>query len=153
MDELSLLPLQPYSQNRLLEAPATGDTQARGVKPSNYHNAAINHKKLKNMETEKIILAELQTIKQYAQLGAKRALTMDDVSLLTGLSKSRLYKLCYLKQIPYRKNNGRYTYFDKAEVEDWMLKHRVKTNDEIESEAAAYIVTGKTAKSGKGVSV
>ena len=96
------------------------------------------------MKTEnELIMEELQTIKQYAQLGAKRALTIEDVALLTGLSKSRLYKLCYLKHIPYWKSNGRHTYFDKAEVENWMLNHRVKTNDEIESEAATRIVTGK----------
>jgi len=91
---------------------------------------------------------ELQQIKQLTMLGAKKALTMNDTALLTGLSKSHLYKLVCRKAIPYYKSDGgKLTYFDKSEVEEWCLKHRVKTADELETEAATYAVTGK--KGGK----
>ena len=87
---------------------------------------------------------ELQQIKQFTLLGAKKVLTMSDVSLLTGLSKSHLYKLCCAKKIPYWKaDGGKLTYFDKSEVEAWQLQHRVKTVDELNTEAANYIVTGR----------
>ena len=93
---------------------------------------------------EKEILSELQELKKLTVLSAKKALTMSDVALLTGLSKSHLYKLCCSKKIPYYKGNGgKFTYFDKSEVEAWMLKNRVKTVEELETEAANYIVTGK----------
>jgi hypothetical protein len=53
------------------------------------------------------------------------------------------------KEIPYYKSDGgKLTYFDKSEVEAWCLKHRVKTDDELETEAATYIVTGKHSKKG-----
>jgi len=94
------------------------------------------------METE--IKNELAEIKQLTMLGAKKVLTMSDCSLLTGLSKSHLYKLCCTKKIPHWKSEGgKFTYFDKLEVEAWQLHHRIKTVDELESEAASYIVTGK----------
>jgi len=87
---------------------------------------------------------ELQEIKQFTLLGAKRALTMNDTALITGLSKSHLYKLVGEKKIPYYKSQGgKLTYFDRSEVEAWCLQHRVKTNDELETEAATHIVTGK----------
>ena len=87
---------------------------------------------------------ELQQIKQLTLLGAKKALTMSDCALLTGLSKSHLYKLVCRKAIPYFKSQGgKITYFDKSEVEAWCLQHRVKTADEIEQEAANYAVSGK----------
>jgi len=93
---------------------------------------------------EKEVLSELQAIKQLTLLGARRVLTMSDCALLTGLSKSHLYKLCCAKKIPYWKSDGnKFTYFEKSEVEDWQLKHRVKTVDEVETEAAAYVATGK----------
>ena len=87
---------------------------------------------------------EMQEIKQFALLGAKQALTMSDAALLTGLSKSHLYKNVCQKKIPhYKSQGGKLTYFDKDELNAWMLQHRVKTSDELESEAATYCVTGK----------
>jgi excisionase family DNA binding protein len=90
------------------------------------------------------IKSELQEIKQLTLLGAKQALTMSEAALLTGLSKSHLYKLVCYKKIPYYKSDGgKLTYFDKQELTAWQLQHRVKTVDELETEAATYCVTGK----------
>jgi excisionase family DNA binding protein len=98
---------------------------------------------------EETILNELREIKQLTVLSGKRALTMSDAALLTGLSKSCLYKKVMNKEIPYYKSDaGKLTYFNKSEVEAWCLKHRVKTADELETEAATYIVTGKHSKKG-----
>jgi len=89
-------------------------------------------------------LTELQKIMIYTLLGAKKALTMDDAALLTGLSKSYLYKCVCSKSIPYYKSQGgKLTYFEKDELNAWMLQNRVKTSEELESEAANYIVNGK----------
>ena len=93
---------------------------------------------------EKEILNELQGIRQLTLLGAKKVLTMTDASLLTGLSKSHLYKLVCFKKIPhYKSQGGKLTYFDKSELETWQLQHRVKTTDEVEQEAANYCLTSK----------
>jgi excisionase family DNA binding protein len=95
------------------------------------------------------VLNELQELKNLTLLGAKKVLTMTDASLLTGLSKSHLYKLVCYKKIPhYKSDGGKLTYFDKSELEAWQLQHRVKTADEIEREAANYVVTGKHSKKG-----
>ena len=99
---------------------------------------------------EEQILKELQELKELAVLGSKQALTMNDVSTLTGLSKSHLYKLVCRKQIPHYKSGGKLTYFDKDEVTKWLLKHRVKTADELEAEAATYVTIGKK-KGGENV--
>jgi len=94
------------------------------------------------METK--ILNELQELKKLTLLGVKKVLTMNDCSLLTGLSKSHIYKLVMNKKIPYWKSDGgKMTYFDKQEIETWLLQHRVKTIAEIESEAENYVVLGR----------
>jgi excisionase family DNA binding protein len=96
------------------------------------------------------IQGELQEIKRLTLLGAKKALTMTDASLLTGLSKSHIYKLVCRKAIPYYKSEGgKLTYFDKSELEAWQLQHRVKPAYEVEQEAANYLVSGKGKKGGK----
>jgi excisionase family DNA binding protein len=98
---------------------------------------------------EEKVLNELQEIKQFTLLSAKKALTMSDCALLTGLSKSHLYKKVMNKEIPYYKSQGgKLTYFDKSDVEAWCLKHRVKTAGELETEAANYVVAGKRSKKG-----
>jgi excisionase family DNA binding protein len=98
---------------------------------------------------ENMILSELQEIKQLTLLGVKQALTMSDASLLTGLSKSHLYKLVCYKKIPhYKSQGGKLTYFDKDELNGWMLQRRVKTSDELETEAISYTVTGKHSRQG-----
>jgi excisionase family DNA binding protein len=90
------------------------------------------------------IKKEFQELKNLTLLGAKKVLTMSDCALLTGLSKSYLYKKVSRKEIPYYKSDGgKITFFDKSEVEAWCLKHRIKTTDEVEQEATAYCLTGK----------
>lgn len=95
------------------------------------------------------ILKELQEIRQLTLLGAKKVLTMNDAAILTGLSKSHLYKLVCTKKIPYYKSEGgKLTYFDRDELNSWMLQHRVKTINELEAEAITYTVTGKHSRKG-----
>ena len=96
---------------------------------------------------EQMILNELQEIKQLTILSAKQALTMSDAVLFTGLSKSHLYKLVCYKRIPhYKSNGGKLIYFDKSELTAWQLQHRVKTTEELETEAASYITANKRKK-------
>ncbi|MDR1984046.1 MAG: helix-turn-helix domain-containing protein [Prevotellaceae bacterium] len=98
---------------------------------------------------EKEVLSELKEIKQLTLLTAKKALTMSDAALLTGLSKSHIYKLVCSKKVPYYKSQGgKLTYFDKSESEAWQLMHRVATKEETEQAAATYLATGKM-KGGK----
>ena len=92
---------------------------------------------------EEKIIQELEAIKRYTLLGSKNVLTLDDVALLTGLSKSHLYKLTASKTIPFYKQNGMCFSFDKSDVEAWMKQHRVTSIAEAEQEAVAYLVTGK----------
>ena len=93
---------------------------------------------------EDLIFKELQELKKLTLLGVKKALSMGDCAILTGLSKSHIYKLVMNKKIPYWKSEGgKITYFDKQEIEAWLLRHRVKTTAEIETEVANYIILGK----------
>lgn len=94
------------------------------------------------METEEI-LNRLNRIERNSLLAAKNVLTFNDVALLTGLSKSHLYKLTSSGQIPHYKPAGKQLYFDRVEVEAWLKQNRIATQNEIESEATTYVVTKK----------
>lgn len=96
--------------------------------------------------TEDIKL-QLDRIERNSLLAAKNVLTFDDVALLTGLSKSYLYKLTSAMLIPHYKPNGKYIYFDRKELDDWMKQNRVATVDEVKEAAHTYMATGKIKRS------
>ncbi len=87
------------------------------------------------------IEATLKQVLDYSLLSAKNVLTLDDTALLTGLSKSYLYKLTCTHQIPYYKPNGKLMYFDREEIEAWQKQNRHSTTQEAEQTALNYVVT------------
>jgi excisionase family DNA binding protein len=88
---------------------------------------------------EEKIIRQLNRIERNTQLASKNVLTLDDVAVLTGLSKSHLYKLTCYKKIPHYKPNGKQIYFDRKEIEDWMKRNKVVSNDEIKEAADNYL--------------
>ena len=84
---------------------------------------------------------KINQILVYSLLAAKNVLTLDDAALLTGLSKSHLYRLTCTHQIPYYKPSGKQIYFDRDELEAWMKQNRVAPVKEVEQQAVAYAVT------------
>ncbi len=65
-----------------------------------------------------------------------RIFTIEEARQYIGVSKSHLYKLTSNNLIPHYKPTGRKIYFEKRELDQWLLRNRVKTREEIESEAA-----------------
>lgn len=70
----------------------------------------------------------------------KKALTLNEAIEYTGIKKSYMYKLTSTHKIPYYKPNGKSIYFDRLELEKWLLSNRIKTNAEVETEALTYII-------------
>lgn len=79
-----------------------------------------------------------------AALSQKNVLTFDEAALYIGISKSDLYKKTSNRTIPHYKPRGKMIYFDRAELEAWLLQNRVATTDEIEAQAQTYIATTKS---------
>ena len=60
------------------------------------------------------------------ELCSKKVLTLDEVAQYTGLSKSCLYKMTSQKVIPHYKPNGKLVFFDREEVERWLLGEKIE---------------------------
>lgn len=58
---------------------------------------------------------------------------IDEVSKITGYSKSAIYKLVSARAIPYFKNkkNGRKLNFSRKSIMEWTLDSEVKTMEEL----------------------
>jgi excisionase family DNA binding protein len=73
-----------------------------------------------------------------ARLATKEVLTFDEAAAFTGLSKSYLYKLTSGQRIPHYKPTGKLVYFNRAELQAWLMQNRVSNNDEIAEKAQSY---------------
>ena len=74
---------------------------------------------------EERIFNELQELKKLTLISAKTALTVEDATFFTGLSKSHIYKLLMNNSIPHYKTK-KLIYFDKGALTLWMLRNKVK---------------------------
>ncbi len=59
---------------------------------------------------------------------------------LLDVSMSRLYKMTHTNEVPFYKPGGNKLYFKREELLNWMLRHRVKSQSEIEQEAINYVM-------------
>lgn len=90
------------------------------------------------------LLTEIENLKLLLKANVnKKALTVDEVAAYTGLSKSYLYKLTSKGGIPCYKPRAKMVYFDRDEIDTWLLQNRIKTKAEIEAEAATYVALNK----------
>lgn len=61
---------------------------------------------------------------------------------LLGISKSTLYKWSMMRIIPHMKK-GKLLFFRREELEAWLQDSRVKTQEEIEEQAATELLRRK----------
>jgi excisionase family DNA binding protein len=78
-------------------------------------------------------------------LAQKTVLNFVEVAAYTGLSKSYLYKLTSAGGIPCYKPQGKHIYFDKQEIDQWLLQNRKSTNQELENQASTRVTLKKGA--------
>ena len=77
-------------------------------------------------------------------LSQKTVLNFDEVAAYTGLSKSYLYKLTCSGGIPCYKPNSKLLYFNKQEIDKWLLQNRKVTTRELDSQAATFVTLQKS---------
>jgi len=73
-------------------------------------------------------------------MNEKKVLTFDQACDYAGISKSFMYKLTSSRRVPHYKPRGKAIYFDREQLENWLLSNPVKTADKIESESMDYII-------------
>jgi len=100
------------------------------------------------MEQDSDFREQLNRI-EAAALSQKNVFTFDEACKFTGLSRSKMYKHTSLNTVPFSKPFGKLVYFDRTELEKWMLQNPICTSNEIETQAQKYCMSNK--KIGKGL--
>ncbi len=91
---------------------------------------------LKELEIRLIRIESLLTCQ-------KMILNLKEAAFYIGLSQSYLYKLTSSRRIPCYKPLGKFLYFKKDELDNWLLRNRNVTKKEIEKTALSYVTLNK----------
>ena len=68
-------------------------------------------------------------------------MTTTEAAHYLGVKPSYLYKMMMRRAIPYYKPGGKLCFFSRDDLDAWLTSVRIKSQNEIESEAARYIVS------------
>ena len=93
---------------------------------------SINELFLKIEKIEKLLFDQ--------NLLKKDVLNIIEASNYLDISTSHLYKLTSTCSIPFYKPNGKKIYFNRKELDKWLLSNRQKSIDEIENEVDDYLI-------------
>lgn len=86
-------------------------------------------------------LNNIEKILQEQNLQNKEVLNLEDACKFMDISRSHLYKLTSTRKIPHYCPQGKRLYFKKSELEDWLLRNRSNTNNEMDETASNYVIS------------
>jgi len=87
-------------------------------------------------------LDELAALNKELAALNKETLNLKEAARYLNMSCSHLYKLTSAKEIPHYKPRGKQVYFERRELDKWLLQNRQTTKAEIEQAAIDYVVKG-----------
>lgn len=90
------------------------------------------------MESNDVILKKLNQLEILIVSTAKQILTVEDLINYTGFSRSYIYKLVHKSIIPYSKPNGKTLFFQKNEIDEWLLQNKSNSISQLEQKAIDY---------------
>jgi len=87
-------------------------------------------------------LDELAALNKELAALNKETLNLKEAAKYLNVSCSHLYKLTYRKEIPHYKPRGKQVFFERKELDKWLLQNRQTTKAEMEQAAIDYVVKG-----------
>lgn len=79
----------------------------------------------------------------------KDVLSLREACIYLEISPSHLYKLTSEMVIPFYKPNGKKLYFKLDDLNNWLLKNRVESREEINQKALEYVNKNNFGKGGR----
>ena len=84
------------------------------------------------------IQEQLREIKELLKQKNKRVLNLGEVAEYIGFAKSYIYKLTSNNQIPYYKPSGKGLFFDKEEIDNWLLANKNEERKEVKRKISQH---------------
>lgn len=73
----------------------------------------------------------------------KPVLTLEEACIYCGISTSSMYKHTSANRITYYKPEGKLLYFKREDLDEWMLRNRQSTLEEMANLATSYTVKNR----------
>ncbi|SNR39261.1 DNA binding domain-containing protein, excisionase family [Lutibacter agarilyticus] len=89
---------------------------------------------------DQIILNKLEEINNNLFL-QKAVLSFDEACKYCSISKSKMYKHTSSSNIAFYKPEGKLIFFKREELDQWLLRNRQSSMDELQREATKYSLT------------
>ncbi|MFD2519884.1 DNA-binding protein [Emticicia soli] len=70
-------------------------------------------------------------------IAQKTVLNFEDFCRYVGISKSYGYKLTSLRAVPHFCPHGKTLFFEKAEVDKWLLQNPIRTHTQLQKEVSS----------------
>lgn len=86
-----------------------------------------------------LILEKLNRLEKLIVDSNKEILNVEDLINYTGYKRSYIYKLVFNNILPYSKPNGKTLFFQKSEIDAWLLQNKSQSISQIEDKAQDYI--------------
>jgi excisionase family DNA binding protein len=85
-------------------------------------------------------LDRIEKLLKEQQAMQKKVLNFNEGCDYVEFSPSHMYKLTSTGNIPHYKPNGKKIYFNREELDNWLLRNRNNSQYEIEQHAADYLI-------------
>ncbi|QMU63034.1 MAG: excisionase family DNA-binding protein [Flavobacteriaceae bacterium] len=92
------------------------------------------------------LVREIRSLKREikkSHLYRKRIYTIKEASFVIGVSYSYMQKLITSNQIPYSKPSGKLIFIKRRDLENFILKNRIQSTDDIETMVANNLLNLK----------
>lgn len=93
-------------------------------------------------------LERIESLLTEIRATASKPLSLTEAAVYLGVSKSHLYQLTSRMLIGHYKPTGKKIYFDKRDLDAYLLRHRRASATEVEEAAASHIVNHPAAEVG-----
>lgn len=88
------------------------------------------------------IMEQLDRIEKLLRAN-KNVLNLEEACEYTGISRSYLYKLTAVGEIPFSKPRGKMIFFSREKLDEWLLTNQRKSKAEVKNEALEYTFKNK----------
>lgn len=88
--------------------------------------------------TDKELDSVAKAVADRLGVNSKEVLTAREACRYMGVTYGYLGKLTMRRAVPFSKPMGKYRFFRRADLEEWLMSNRVATGEELDAQAAAY---------------
>jgi len=85
------------------------------------------------------LIAKINTLNTTLMKVANKPLSLEEAANYLDVSESFMYKATHRNLIPHYQPGGKKIYFKIEDLDEWIFRNRVKSNEELENEAYEFI--------------